>query len=157
MHFVPYLFIATIVGLCVRRVAARGPILVALLVGSAVSAVQYDAFFGPNFRTSFHEVSFGWNSADAARKRNFDELAGLIPPDARVAAGEHEGPHLARRRVLRSIKEGIEGCDFAIYSERSLRWGGEEHVKPALDAGRFRLRARRGDITLLQAVRPGAG
>ncbi len=150
MHFVPYLFVAAIVTLAVRRERRRWPALAAMLLGSLIGAVQYDAFNWDTFHTSFQEVSFGWSSADAHRRANFDALVRLIPPNASVSAGEYEGPHLSHRTHLMSVKEGLGKMDYAIYSSRSLRWGGEEPLLRALRQGDFGVVETRGDLTLLK-------
>ena len=43
MHFVPYLFVATVIGLAVRKAAWRAPTIAALLLGATVSTVQFGA------------------------------------------------------------------------------------------------------------------
>jgi len=150
MHFVPYLFVATIIALATRPSTWRRAAITTLLVGSLISAVQYSAFFGRRFRTSFHDVSFDWTSADRERVKNFNKLVRAIPADASVSAGEHEGPHLSRRDRVMSIKERVKGMDYVVYSQRSLRWGGAENVAPALSSGTHGVVDIRGDFTLLR-------
>jgi len=150
MHFVPYLFVAAIVLLALRREWQRWPALASMLLGSLVCAVQYDAFNWDTFHTSFQEVSFDWSSADTHRRANFEALARLIPEDASVSAGEYEGPHLSHRQHLMSVKAGLGSMDYAIYSLRSLRWGGDEPLLAALKKGDFGVVDTRGDMTLLK-------
>jgi uncharacterized membrane protein len=149
MHFVPYLFIAAVVALALRKRAKRPALLAAMALGSLISAVQFDAF-GERVRASFENVSFSWTKRDTRRLRDFDALAALVPADASVSAGEYEGPHLARRLHLMSLKDGLGTMDYALYSLRSLRWGGDESLLPALRDGTFGVVATRGDITLLK-------
>jgi len=154
MHFVPYLFIGSIVALAVRHSSERWPTIAAMLVGSLIGAVQYSGFFGDTFRTSFHDVSFDWQDADANRLRNMQALTQMIPPGASVAAGEHEGTHVSRRAHMRSVKDGIGAMDYVIYSTRSLRWGGDDAIRTALEAGEYGVLATRGDLTLLKRGAP---
>jgi len=150
MHFVPYLFIAAVVALAVRRRAWRGPALAAMSLGALVSAVQFSAFVGKTFRTSFHEVSFDWTRADAEREQDFAALAARIPPDASVSTGEYEGPHLARRQAIMTVKAGLGDKEYAIFSTRSLRWGGDVPLKEALRKGTYGALELRGDMALLK-------
>jgi len=154
MHFVPYLFVAAIIALAVRPRAARPPIVAAMLAGALVCAVQFSGFFGRTFRTSFHEVSFDFTPSDQARADNFAELAALIPAAASVSAGEYEGPHLTRRDDIDTVKAGLEDKQYAIFSTRSLRWGGDTELKEALDDGTDGALAVRGDMALLERGAP---
>jgi uncharacterized membrane protein len=150
MHFVPYLFVATVIALAVRKAAWRTPAITALLLGAAVSTVQFGAFFGESFRTSFHEVSFDWTRADAERAKNFAALAAKIPPTASVSAGEYEGPHLSRRNAIMTVKGGLGDKEYAIFSSRSLRWGGDVALRDALRSGTYGALDVRGDLALLK-------
>lgn len=154
-HFVPYLFIAAVIALAVRPARFRRPALAAALFGALIASQHFGALFRDRFRTSFHEVGFDWSAADADRVRDFAALAALIPDQASVSAGEYEGPHIARRLHLVSIKEGLKGADYVIYSGQSLRWGGREVLEPALRSGEYGLVALRGEFALLQRGRDG--
>lgn len=150
MHFVPYLFVASVIALAVRKRAWRAPALAAMTLGALVSAAQFTAFFGKTFRTSFHEVAFDWTPADAEREKNFAVLAARIPPDASVSSGEYEGPHLAQRRAIMTVKGGLGNKDYVIFSTRSLRWGGDVDIKDALRKGTYGALDIRGDLAVLK-------
>jgi uncharacterized membrane protein len=150
MHVVPYALLATVIGLAARPRAVRAPAILAMLVATGVSSVHFGAFLGGTFRTSFHEVSFGWDSSDARRQRAFRALAARIPKDASVAAGEYEGSHLAARKELFAVKEGLGTATYVIYSARSLRWGGREAIQEALRARTHGVVKRQDDLTLLE-------
>jgi hypothetical protein len=72
-----------------------------------------------------------------------------IPDDASVSAGEYEGPHVARRATLISLKAGCQGADYVIYSRRSLHWGGGHDVENALRNGEYGLVGLEADMALL--------
>jgi uncharacterized membrane protein len=150
MHFVPYAMVATVAALAARPRASRAPLVLAVLLASAVASVHFGAFVGKSFRTSFHEVSFSWGRKDASRQQAFRALAARIPDDASVAAGEYEAPHLARRARLLAVKEGLGDARFVIYSTRSLRWGGRDGIKRALEKGTHGVVAITGDLALLE-------
>lgn len=149
-HFVPYVFVAACLVLAVQRSATQRAAVMAMLVLSLVATHRFGAFFADRFKTSFHEVSFDWTEEDETRWQDFTAIARHIPPDASVAAGEHEGPHLAARRHMVSLKYGIRDYDFAITSQRSLRWGGRDHLKKVLREGTYGVVEQRGDFLLLQ-------
>lgn len=153
-HFVPYLFCGAVWMLAVQPRARREAQLVAALLTSLVCSHQHGAFFVDSFATSFHEVSFDWTPEDEARRQAFTELAERIPSAASVSAGEHEGPHLAARERLVSLKSGPRECDYVITSKRSLRWGGTKHLRAVLRSGEYGVIGLQGEHLLLQR---GAG
>jgi len=148
-HFLPYIFIAAVGALGVRARSWRPPALLAVLFASLVSTLHLGAFFRSRFQTSFHDVPVEWHNSDAELGQAFERLAAQIPSDASVCAGEHEGPHLARRRTLLSLKYGCQGADYVVYSPRSLQWGGKEHVLAALQTGGYGVVDLAGDLVLL--------
>ena len=71
-----------------------------------------------------------------------------------MSAGEHEGPHVARRHTLEALKYGVRDVDGALFDYvlvglRSLRWGGRDEVLGALSQGDYGVVARRGEFVLL--------
>jgi uncharacterized membrane protein len=148
-HFLPYVFIAAIVGLAVRPPRERWVLWPGMLLATLVCTLHFGAFFVSSFRTSFHEVSFDWSPGDAQRRADFDAIAALVPADARLSAGEYEGPQLARRAWLVALKQGIFGADYVLYSRRSLRWGGAPALREALASGGYGVLDARGDFVLL--------
>jgi uncharacterized membrane protein len=150
MHLVPYALIASVAALAARPRAARAPLVLAMLVASSVLTVHFGALLGERFRAGFHEVSFQWGPEDTRRRNAFLALAARIPGDASVAAGEHEGPHLARRARLLTVKDGLSDARFVIYSTRSLRWGGREPIEEALKRGSYGALATKDDFALLE-------
>lgn len=148
-HFLPYVFIAAIVGLAARTRRERWQLWPGMLVAALVCTLHFGAFFVSSFKTSFHEVSFGWSQRDAQRRADFDGIAALVPSEARLSAGEYEGPQLARRPWLVAVKQGIFGADYVLYSRRSLRWGGAPAIREALASGGYGVLDLRGEFVLL--------
>jgi uncharacterized membrane protein len=148
-HFLPYVFIAAVLGLAARAPRERRVLWPPMLLGALVITLHFGAFFAPTFKTSFHELSFDYGPADVERRANFDALAAQIPERARLSSGEYEGAQLARRPWLISIKQGIFDADYVFYSRRSLRWGGAEGIRQALGSGKYGVVGARGDLTLL--------
>jgi uncharacterized membrane protein len=148
-HFLPYIFIAAVVGLAVRAPRERWALWPGMLVAALVCTLHFGAFFVSSYKTSFHEVSFDWSPVDAQRRADFDAIAALVPAAARLSAGEYEGPQLARRPWLVALKQGIFAADYVLYSRRSLRWGGAPAIREALASGGHGVLDIRGDFVLL--------
>jgi hypothetical protein len=102
-------------------------------------------------------VSFGWTPADDARREAWRRIVRMIPENAVISAGEHEGPHLARRARLYALKDGVRNARFLVFSSSSLRWGGKERVERALASKRFGIVAIDGPFVLLERGAPVTG
>ena len=150
LHFLPYLAIATCIALAVRKPSARLSAALAMALGATVVTCHYGAFVRDTFRPAFHEVTFDWTEEDEQRRAAFGRIKKKIPDDAIVCAGEHEGPHLARRQRLYALKDGVRNARFVVFSRLSLRWGGPNHVERALETKRFGIVAIEGPLVLLQ-------
>jgi uncharacterized membrane protein len=148
-HFLPYLALATIVALAVRKRAARFRAVLAMVLGATVVTCHYGAFVRSTFRPAFHEVSFDWTREDEERREALRRIASAIPADAAVAAGEHEGPHFARRARLYALKSGVKNARYVVFSRSSLRWGGTDRVERALQSKRFGIARIEGPFVLL--------
>ena len=152
-HFLPYAFLAALVALAVRSRQSRAPTLIAVAFASAISTSHFGAFgvLGAHASsTPFPHVSFDWTAEDAARQAAFRRLAALVPSNASVCAGEHEGAQLGRRDRLLSLKRStIEEADYVIYSQRSLHWGGGGEIERVLRAGEYGVVDLAGDLALL--------
>jgi hypothetical protein len=148
-HFLPYIAIGSIVALAVRRPSQRLCMTLALVLGTAVVTCHFGAFVRSTFRTAFHEVSFAWTPDDAARRDAWHRIARKIPENAAVSAGEHEGPHLARRARLLALKHGVKDARYIVYGRASLQWGGGDRVERALSSKRFGIVAVDGPFVLL--------
>jgi uncharacterized membrane protein len=153
-HFLPYLFIATTAALAVRRRPQRLAALSALALGTAIATAQFGMFVRDRFHSGFQTFSLAWTAEDARRLQDARALAALIPPTASVSAGEHDGPHVARRRVLMTLKGGVQGADYVFFGLRSLRWGGKEAVLAALETHEYGVVERRGAHVLLKRGAP---
>jgi uncharacterized membrane protein len=155
-HFTPYLFIAAAVALAVRPQPRRWPALAAVLAGSIIACGQFGALRYDHVGSGFQTVSLAWTDADAEHYADMKALAAMIPPDASVSAGEHEGPHLARRRVLVTVKAGVQNAEYVFLGAPSLRWGGRAESVAALQHGSYGVVARRGRHILLRKGAPTA-
>ena len=148
-HFVPYVFVACAASLAKLERPRRSAALLAVVFGSVIATTHFGAIMRDRYKVSFHEVSFSWSDADAERLEALRSMAALIPPDARVAASDAEGAHVARRRYLNDIKEGFQGAEYVLYGLTSLRWGGKDQIVKALESGEYGVVASRGEFVVL--------
>jgi uncharacterized membrane protein len=153
-HFTPYLFIAAAIAVAVRPRAQRWALIVAVLCGSVVASARFGALRYSHIASGFQTVSLAWSEGDAAHFREFAALAARIPAEASVSAGEHEGPHVARRPLLFTVKNGVQNADYVLFGLRSLRWGGRDAIVGALQSRAYGLVERRGDEVLLKRGAP---
>src|SRR6185295_3347410 len=104
-HWIPYLFLATVLalilisrqpdGIIVRRAAVATLAIVMLAESYTFGAIlQHENFWG-----GFGRIEFGWTATDRRRWQDLKELLAMIPPDASVAATEQETAHVSTRKT----------------------------------------------------------
>ncbi len=148
-HFVPYVFVACAASLANLEGPRRAAALFAIAFGSVIATTHFGAIGRNRYNVSFHEVSFSWSETDEERLAALRSLAGQIPPDARVAAGDAEGAHVARRHHIGGIKEGVGDAEYVLYGQPVLRWGGADQIVKILESGEFGVVGSRGEFVLL--------
>jgi uncharacterized membrane protein len=153
-HFVPYLFVAAAAALAVRPRAVRLPALAALALGTAVTTAQFGMLGAERFHTGFQVVDFRLSDQERGALADITALAAMIPREASVTAGEHEGAHVARHRILMSLRDGIQRADYLALGGEGLRSLGREQVIAALVSGEYGVVARRGNHLLLGRGKP---
>lgn len=153
-HFIPYLFIASAIALAVERPVARCATTLSLIVASLVLTLQFGAFARRPYPASFRDVRFSWSAYDEQRLADLHEIIQKIPDDAKVAASEYEGPHVARRRVLRALKTGIGQADHILWGPEGLHRTGAESIQKVLEDHSFGVVATVGEFMLLKQGAP---
>ncbi|HWO14744.1 MAG TPA: DUF2079 domain-containing protein, partial [Polyangiaceae bacterium] len=118
-HWIPYLFAASVLALkflgqkfgAERRAAAACATLLAVTAHSTVfgAVFQHDEFVGGWSRVVFEE-----SEDDRKAYEGFRALAALIPPEASVAAGESEVPHVAARANVYTLKGAHGDADYLL-------------------------------------------
>jgi uncharacterized membrane protein len=118
-HWIPYVFLATILSLKLLRDHA-GPArqwgaLIALALGVAShstmygAVVQHESFVGGFSKIVFHE-----SAEDRKRYAAFNKLIAKIPRDASIAASEREVPHVAARLNVYTLNYAHGDADFLL-------------------------------------------
>lgn len=133
-HWIPYVFLATILSLRVMRdrfgAERQWGAVVALLLGIASHSTTFGAVIQHNtFVGGFTRVVFEESKQDKKLYADFMRLVRQIPQSASVAATEHEVPHIAARINAYTIRGGHADADYLL-----LRAG--ESTEIAADAFR---------------------
>jgi len=159
--WVPYLVAASVLGLeqlgrgaegRPRRLAA----LAALVFVAGATSFHYGALLGASsIRGGPVEKALRISPAERRRLADLNSIARLIPPDASVAATDHEGPHVSNRLTFYSLKTTLgDKPDYVLYgSNVSVRLE-RTHVQRALASGEYGLAAERGEFRLLHRGAP---
>ena len=158
-HFTPYAFLAAILTLerLGRRRGAivRDAALGALMFGTLLCTHQFGALQRENFTSGGGRVRFDLTRQHLENLRNLREIARTIPPDASVAATEHDTPHLAQREYLFTLKYEHQGADYLLYSYDDLDFGAARRiVTEELQSGRFGFHAERPNFVVLRRGAP---
>jgi uncharacterized membrane protein len=118
-HWIPYLFLATVLSLRVIR-DTLGPerqwgAIAALALGIAShsttfgAVIQHDTFIG-----GFQRVVFEESAREKKLYADFMKLVAMIPQAASVAATEHESPHVSARMNSYTIRGGHGDADYLL-------------------------------------------
>lgn len=128
--FVPYVFAATVLALgpgsslasaASARVGRRAA-LGALALGTALSTLHFGAF--PP-REAYHTAYnakirlAGLTEPERERLSLFRSAVAKIPPEAIVAAGDHELPHVSNRVDVWNMTVGYQGADYLLFDPES--------------------------------------
>jgi uncharacterized membrane protein len=157
--WVPYVVAASVLvvaglgsGLDLRQARVRRTAAVsALALAALLCGYQYGALLGADSIVGgFTERRFEVSAAERKRVAQLRKLLERIPAEASVAATEHEGPHVSTRLLMYSLKATLgQNPDYLLLGK--VRSGGErDHVKQALDSGKYGVVAREGPFFLLE-------
>lgn len=158
-HFTPYVFLAAVLvleelgktGGTRLRAAAAG----ALAAGTFLAAHQFGVFQRENFHAGRGKVEFDYTDRHREALRNLRELAQTIPREAKLAATEHDTPHLAERPYLYTLKYYVYDAEYLLYSYDDLDFGAARGlVHQALTSGEFGWHADRPGFVVLRRGAP---
>lgn len=152
-HFIPYIFAASVLGIeglgeqaRSRRVAAA----VALGFGTLVASYHQGAFLGArSIRGGPAQVQLRTSSAERRRASQLARVLAKLPPDAAVAATEHEGPHVSTRLLSYTLYAArTHHPTYILLSERTMMKD-EYPLFQELGPERYRIVAHDAEFTLL--------
>lgn len=153
-HWIPYIFAASVLGLealgaggPTRRTAAASALCFATLIVS----YHQGAFLGARFvRGGPVPVLLHTTSAERRRAAQLERAIAKLPPDASVAATEHEGPHVSTRLLSFTLYAArLHRPSYILLSERTMMKG-EYPLLRALQPERYGIVAHEGEFYLLE-------
>lgn len=158
-HWIPYLFLGTVLGLVVlgksRFLYAR-PAAVTVF---AVALVCHSYCFGAllqheRFQGGFSTISFEMSPEEKQRYADLRALIAMIPPDASVAATENETPHISTRKIAYPLRQNPGPVDYILVNRSHLS-GTENHLREAFAGASYGLLAeKRSELYLFKRGAP---
>lgn len=158
-HFTPYVFLGAVLvleelgrtGGARLRTAAAG----ALAAGTFLAAHQFGVLQRENFHAGRGKVEFHYTDQHREALANLREIAKTIPRDAKLAATEHDTPHLAERPYLYTLKYYTYDAEYLLYSYDDLHFGAARAlVQQSLKSGEFGWHAERPGFVVLRRGAP---
>lgn len=118
-HWIPYLFLASVLSLRLLRDRGGAPAQWGALCAFALGITAHSTTFGAviqhdHFIGGFSRVVFEESDHDKKLYADFMALARKIPQDASVAATEREVPHVAARKNCYTIRSGHGDADYLL-------------------------------------------
>jgi hypothetical protein len=145
--WIPYVIGASIVA--TRRGLVGGGTLGALvLVGLALSSQMGVFPTGEKVLGGFALKTFEMNEQEKKRYEDLKKIIAQIPPHASVGATEAEGPHVSNRLVMYSLKYTLGPFPEYLLVSHPRHRGERDHVRRALESGKYGVIAREGQFTL---------
>jgi uncharacterized membrane protein len=126
MHWVPYVFLATVLGLRVvgeislrRQYAAVAALAFAMLCDSYVfgAVLQHETFVG-----GFSQISFEYTKEQEETYQALQDLMAKIPPEASVAATEDLSPHVSARKNSYTLRTDFAAADYLLIRRLGMEY-----------------------------------
>jgi hypothetical protein len=93
--------------------------------------------------------------AEQQRYEELRKIASKIPPEASVAAGELEIPHVSSRLDAYTLKITAEDADFILLHKHHIDSDLRQRVRSAMEDNRYGIFARKGLFVLLKKNHQG--
>jgi uncharacterized membrane protein len=156
-HWIPYLFLALILGLVTlsretggKYKLAAATVVVALTLASHSynygAVLQHNSFVG-----GFRRVDFGWTKAQQHRYRDLHAVAQQIPADASVTATEYMVPHVSHHETVYVLtRVDSDPMDFIFFSTLELSNDVRTRINGFFAKAPYGLVDHRGEFYLLR-------
>lgn len=157
-HWIPYIFPAAIwvtAQYGKTNLPAQRAAVTAVLFGAILSSVC----FGPlstkgSLRAGFFDINFERpTESHQLRRSALHELISIVEPDESVAVSGRELPHVSNRKYVYTLKDGLFGADYLLYSTDNMtKWGylGSERAIEELKKGTYLPVAAEEGLVLLK-------
>ena len=126
-HWIPYLFLATVLSLrLLRDVSPRNAL--AALATLCATVTFHSAVFGAALNPSSFLVvgkplAFSLTAEERESYAELQRVLALIPKDASVTATDFEAPHLSNRVKLYAVGQDVSAGEYLLVHVRSLHLG----------------------------------
>lgn len=155
-HWIPYLFLATVLGLWLMRFELQGAHKrSAALAVLCVTMLSHSYAFGAvlqreSFKGGFLKVSFDMGPEQKARYDQLMSLVRRIPRDASVAATEYVNPHISARKDAYAFRYDFGPVDYILVTSKEMHGDNRRLLGDALKKRDYGLLARAGEFYLLK-------
>jgi len=155
-HWIPYLFLGTVLSLSllrrgeggrVRQRAAVATLGLALLSHSYNygAILQRESFVG-----GFGQIDFKHTPEQAKRYADLMSLVRQIPPEASVAATEYINPHISSRREAFTFRYDLPAVDYILVSSSEIAGDNRRLLKDVLKKASYQLAGRAHEFYLFK-------
>jgi uncharacterized membrane protein len=153
-HWIPYVFAASVLGLEAlgkEAPARRTSAAAALCFATLIVSYHQGAFLGArSIRGGPLQVPLRSTGAERRRAAQLEHVLATLPPDAAVAATEHEGPHVSTRLLSFTFYAArAQRPTYILLTERAMMKG-EYPLFQALGPEGYRVVAQDGEFALLE-------
>ena len=160
-HWIPYLFLGTVLSLSLlgrgeggrlRQRAAVGTLALALLSHSYNfgAVLQHDSFVG-----GFGQINFQHTPEQTKRYEALMTLVRKIPPEASVAATEYLNPHISARIDAYTFRYDLPVVDRILVSSQEIVGDNRRLLRSLLNKASYRLVGQAGHEFYLFERGPG--
>ncbi len=154
-HWIPYLFAATVLSLMLLSRGDRGPnprraAVFALAFGVVCHSYAFGAILQPNTMVGgVKRIQFYMTPDDEKDYRDLNEIIGLIPLGASVAATEQECPHVSTRLTAYTLDHHHGDADYLLVNEHHVGRDARPRITEALQRDPYGLVRHIGRFYLL--------
>jgi len=155
-HWIPYLFLTSILGIWLLSRQERGRARSLAAVGALVVGVLSQSFnFGAILQTeSFHggflHIDFSWTKEMQKRYADLLSVTRLIPRTASVAATEYMVPHVSTRKDIYTFRQDLSDVDYIMVSSHELTGENRRRLEKRVQKTRYGLVRNAGEFYLFK-------
>ncbi|HEY8946164.1 MAG TPA: DUF2079 domain-containing protein, partial [Polyangiaceae bacterium] len=155
-HWIPYLFLATVLGLWTMRFEPAGTFKRSAALGVlSITLLSHSYAFGAilqreSVKGGFLNVAFTMSKEDEKRYTEMMSLVSRIPREASVAATEYLNPHISSRKYAYTFRSDFGPVDYIFVSRRELNRDNRSLMEGVVSKHRYGLVGRAGEFYLFK-------
>ena len=147
-HFVPYVFLAAVLGLwLMQSEPGAGSRRAAALLTLVVVVLGHSHCYGAllqreNFQRSVLNAPPEMTRETRRRYEQLQSVVRRIPAEASVAATDYMGPHVSTRSQVFSFRQDLARADYILVSNREIHGENQRRLAAAFEKQQYGLVAR---------------